>query len=245
MPKKSKTKRILKIIGGVIIFFTLPSLLFFGFLYLKYNEDLPEGKLGPEADELANRMLEALNEEAYLNTDYLEWTFKGIHHYKWYKTDKTCEISWDEITVILDLKNHDNSKVFVGKQEYNGKEKHGYIHKAEAYFNNDSFWLVAPYKVFDKGTERRLVMTEKSEKALLVTYTSGGTTPGDSYLWHFDDNGKPKSFQMWVNILPIGGLEATWNNWTTTETGAKLPTSHKLLVFNLDIINVKGLNLSE
>ncbi|WP_299525869.1 hypothetical protein [Winogradskyella sp.] len=244
MAKKNKTKRILKIIGGVIVFLTLPSLLFFGFLYLKYNEDLPQGIEGPEADQLAIKMLEALNEEAYLNTDYLEWTFKGRNHYKWYKTDKTCEVSWDEITVILDLENNNNSKVFAGQQEYNGVEKQDYINKAHAYFNNDSFWLVAPYKVFDHGTERRLVKTEEDEDALLVTYTSGGTTPGDSYLWHFDDTGKPKSYQMWVDILPIEGLEATWDQWITTESGALLPTSHKLLVLDLDMGEVRGLSFN-
>ena len=241
MPRKSKTKRILKIIGGVIIFFTLPSLLFFGFMYLKYHEDLPTGTQGAEADALATRMLEALNEEAYLNTDYIEWTFKGVHHYKWYKTNKSVEVSWSNITVLLDLKNRERSKVFAGKQEYNGIEKQDYIDKAEAYFNNDSFWLVAPYKVFDGGTERRLVITEDDKEALLVTYTSGGTTPGDSYLWHFDDHGKPKSYQMWVDILPIGGLEATWENWITTASGAELPTFHKLLVFGIDLEDVKGL----
>lgn len=241
MPKSSKTKRIVKIIGGIIIFFTLPSLLFFGFIYLKYNEDLPTGQQGAKADTLATQMLNALNEEAYINTDYLEWTFKGDHYYKWYKTDNTVEVSWDAITVILDLANINNSKVFAGKQEYNGTEKQDYIHKAERYFNNDSFWLVAPYKVFDLGTERRLVKTEDGKDALLVTYTSGGSTPGDSYLWHLDDNGRPKSYQMWVDILPIGGLEATWENWITTESGAQLPTTHKLLILTIDMGEVKGL----
>lgn len=241
MPKTSKTKRILKIIGGIIIFLTLPTLLFFGFMYLKYNEELPNGQQGTEADQLATSMLNALNEEAYLNTDYLEWTFKGIHHYKWYKTDQTCEVSWDGMTVILDFGNPNNSKVFAGDQEYNGYEKQEYINKAQNYFNNDSFWLVAPYKVFDKGTERRLVTTKQGKKALLVTYTKGGSTPGDSYLWHLDENSKPKSFQMWVDILPIDGLEASWDHWTTTESGAKLPTTHKFLVFELDMGEVKGL----
>jgi hypothetical protein len=241
MVKQNKTKRILKIIGGIIIFLTLPTLLFFGFMYLKYNEELPTGQQGTEADQLATSMLNALNEEAYLNTDYLEWTFKGRHHYKWYKTDQTCEVSWDGMTVILDFGNPNNSKVFAGDQEYNGNEKQEYINKAQNYFNNDSFWLVAPYKVFDKGTERRLVTTKEGKKALLVTYTKGGSTPGDSYLWHLDENSKPKSFQMWVDILPIDGLEASWNHWTTTESGAKLPTTHKFLVFELDMGEVKGL----
>ena len=204
---------------------------------------MPTGQQGAEADQLATHMLEALNEEAYLNTNYLEWTFKESHHYKWYKSDNTCEVYWDSFTVILDLENHDNSKVFVVEQEYDGVEKHDYIHKAEAYFNNDSFWLVAPYKVFDTGVERRLVKTEEGKNALLVTYTSGGSTPGDSYLWHFDDSGKPKSYQMWVDILPIEGVEATWENWITTESGAQLPTFHKLLFLGLEMGDVKGFNL--
>lgn len=212
-------------------------------MYLKYNEDLPTGQQGTKADQLASKMLAALNEQAYVNTDYLEWTFKGIHSYKWYKSDNTCEVAWKDFTVILDFNNTDNSKVFVAQQEYNGVEKQDYINKATNYFNNDSFWLVAPYKVFDKGTERRLVNTEDNKEALLVTYTSGGSTPGDSYLWHLDDTGKPKNFQMWVDILPIEGLEATWENWITTESGAQLPTFHKFLFLGIELDDVKGLDL--
>lgn len=242
MAKQPKLKKILKIIGGIIIFFTLPTLLLFGFLYFKYNEDLPIGEQGKAADLLAIEMLQSLDEAAYLNTDYLEWTFKGRHHYKWYKSDNTCEVYWQDFTVLLDFNTPKNSKVFVAKQTYNGVEKQDYINKAEAYFNNDSFWLVAPYKVFDAGVERRLVKTEDKKNALLVTYKTGGTTPGDSYLWHLDDNGKPKSYQMWVDILPINGLEATWENWIITDSGAQLPTFHKLLFLGLELDGVKGLN---
>ena len=244
MAKSSKLKKGLKIIGGILIFLTLPTLLLFGFMYIKYNEDLPTGIQGAQADQLAKEMLDNLNEAAYLNTDYLEWTFRGAHHYKWYKSDEICEVYWDDFTVILDFQNNANSKVLVAEQVYNGIEKQAYIAKAQTYFNNDSFWLVAPYKVFDKGVERRLVKTEDQKDALLVTYTQGGSTPGDSYLWHFDDRGLPKSFQMWVEILPIDGLEATWENWITTESGANLPTFHKLLILGLEMQDVKGMRLT-
>lgn len=235
MAKQSKLKKILKIIGGVVVFFTLPTLLLFTFLYFKYNEELPTGTQGQAADVLATKMLNVLNHDAYNATDYIEFTFKKRHHYKWNKANNTCEVYWKNIKVDLDLVNHDESKVFINDVEYNQEDTHDYIHKAENYFNNDTFWLVAPYKVFDEGVERRLVKTEDNKDALLVTYTSGGTTPGDSYLWHFDDNGKPNSFQMWVDILPIDGLEATWSDWTTTETEAQLPIFHKLLFLGLEI----------
>ena len=235
-----KTKKTLKIITGAIVFLTLPSLLFFGFLYFKYNEDLPTGIQGEKADALAYNMLEALDYDAYKNTNSMEWTFKKRHHYKWNKSKNTCEVFWKDYKVYLDLNDNSQSKVYIHGFIIDSDLSDELIEKAIHYFNNDSFWLVAPYKVFDDGVERRLVKTDNNKDALLVTYTSGGSTPGDSYLWLLDDNGKPKAFKMWVSILPIDGLEASWSDWTTTESGAQLPTFHKLLILGLEITNIKG-----
>jgi len=72
---------------------------------------------------------------------------------------------------------------------------------------------VAPYKIFDPGTERRIV-NYKNKEALLITYTrSGGTTPGDSYLWILNEKFLPTSYKMWTRIIPIGGVSATWSDW--------------------------------
>lgn len=238
--QKSKTKKIIKVILGVITFFTLPSLLAFGFLFLKYNEPLPEGVLGEKADALAHKMLNALNHENYQNTNYLEWTFNKRHHYKWQKNDKMCEVMWKSYRVKLNLKDYSRSKAYINRIETKGKKAEKLIQKAIRFYNNDSFWLVAPYKVFDKGVQRRLVTLKDNKEALLVTYTSGGSTPGDSYLWLIDETGKPKSFKMWTSILPIDGLEASWSDWIITESGAQLPKSHKLLFFTIDMGEVKG-----
>lgn len=232
-------KKVLKIVVGVIIFLTLPSLLLFGFVYFKYNEKLPEGIESPKADALANNMLEVLDYEAYKNTDYIEWTFKRRHHFKWNKADNSCQVLWKDFKVNLDLSTPSQSEVFKNNVKIEGSEKQEYIDQATKYFNNDSFWLVAPYKVFDSGVTRQVVTLENAKKALLVTYNSGGSTPGDSYLWHFDDSGKPTHFQMWVSILPIDGLEASWSDWMTTETGAMLPTFHKMLVLGIELENIK------
>lgn len=230
-----KIKKIIKIILGVVIFFTLPTMLLFGFAYFKYNENLPTGIQGQQADALAYKMLNALNYDAYKNTNYIAWTFKRRHHYKWNKNKNTCDVFWKQYKVHLNLINHSQSQVYANSVQLEGKTASALLEKAIRYFNNDSFWLVAPYKVFDKGTERRLITLPNNDKALLVTYKTGGSTPGDSYLWLLENSGKPKAFKMWTSILPINGLEASWSDWTTTKTGAQLPTFHKFLFLGLDI----------
>jgi hypothetical protein len=236
-----KSKKIFKIITGVIVFFTLPSLLFFGFLYFKYDEDVPAGIPGEQADVLATKMLESLNFEAYKNTNYIEWTFKRRHHYQWQKNKDICAVYWKEYKVNLDLKNPDKSKVYVHNFQTEGEKATELIDTAIKYFNNDSFWLTAPYEVFEQGVTRAYVKDENGNDALLVTYEKGGLAPGDSYLWLLDKNGKPKSFKMWTTELPLDGLEASWSDWTTTESGALLPTFHSFFLMGIEIDHIKGI----
>lgn len=236
-----KLKKTLKIAAGILTFITLPSLILFGILYFKYNEELPVGQQGEQANALAHKMLKTLNYKAYQATNYLEWSFKKRHHYKWDKKNNICTVYWKKNKVVLHLNNNLKSEAFTQETKIEGDAAKALITTAINYFNNDSFWLVAPYKVFDAGVERRLVKTKNNKNALLVTYKSGGSTPGDSYLWLLDETGKPYAFKMWTSILPINGLEASWRVWTTTKSGAQLPTFHKLLVLGIEIDNIKGL----
>jgi hypothetical protein len=81
------------------------------------------------------------------------------------------------------------------------------LKKGNDYFNNDSFWLIAPFKLRDAGTTRSIVMQDN--QALMITYAL--STPGDSYVW-FVENYMPKAWRMWVSIIPVGGLETTWED---------------------------------
>ncbi|MFK8060488.1 MAG: hypothetical protein AB8B78_10395 [Polaribacter sp.] len=220
-------KKFFKLLGAIIV-------LIIGFgavYYFVNNEALPEGKKGKEADALAIKMFNAINHEAFENTEILEWSFRNAHFYKWYKQDNIVEVTWDENKVILDTKNSEKSEVFINDKKVN---KPIILEKATDFFNNDSFWLIAPYKIFDNGTERSIVKVDDKD-ALLVTYTSGGSTPGDSYLWILDENYFPTSYKMWTSIIPIGGVSATWSDWKETGTGIKLPTKHKLSLFGMEL----------
>lgn len=229
-----KLKKPIKLILGVVIFLTLPSLLFFGFLYFKHHQDLPNGVEGKNADDLATKMLVALNYEAYTSTDFIEWTFKQRRHYRWEKTKNSCEVLWKEYKVKLDLVDHSESKAYVHGFTIEGDMGKDLVNEARDYFINDIFWLIAPFQAFDEGVTRQLVTLPDNTNGLLITYKNN-----DAYLWHLDNSGKPKSFNMWDSKTPIDGLSATWNDWQIAETGVKLPTFHKILFTGMEISDIK------
>lgn len=229
-------KKFFKVLAYLVLILFVGAIIF----YFVKNENLPEGKQGKEADALAIKMFNALNSDAFENTEVIEWSFRNTNHYKWFKQDNIVHVSWADKKVILNTKESSKSEVFINNKKENSTE---IVKQAQNYFNNDSFWLVAPYKIFDAGTERSIVKVNEKD-ALLITYTSGGSTPGDSYLWILDDNFLPVSYKMWTKIIPIGGVSATWSHWKNTESGIKLPTSHTLSLFGLEIKmgNVKAYN---
>ena len=220
-------KKLFKFIGILLLLFILAGTIF----YFVKNEPLPEGKQGKEADALAIKMFNAINHQAFENTEIIKWSFRGEHFYTWNKQEDIVHVSWANYKVTLHTKQPEKSELYIDGKLSKSQEL---IQKAQDYFNNDSFWLVAHYKIFDKGTERSIVKVDGKD-ALLITYTSGGSTPGDSYLWILDENYIPVSYKMWTSIIPIGGIEATWSDWKKTEAGILLPKSHKLSLFGMEL----------
>lgn len=202
------------------------------------GESLPEGKSGQKADRAARRMLDAIEHEAWDRTRYVRWRFLG-QSYLWDKDRELVDVRWSDKQVLMDL--HDRSgKAYEDGERLRGEEKEEALQEAWSKFCNDSFWLNAPAKVFDPGTQRELVKSDSEETRLLVTYTSGGVTPGDSYLWILDANGRPERYKMWVSKIPIGGVEASWEEWDTLSTGALIATKHELFIGSLSIGGAKA-----
>lgn len=198
----------------------------------------PNGVEANEADVLAKEMLAAVNINAWNNTNYVQWTFANTHHYFWDKQRHYVKVEWDDYSVLLNTKQLHKSVAYEkGGIAEEGKHDE-LIQKAWSFFCNDSFWLCAHTKLFDPGTKRQLV-EGAAENQLMVSYESGGVTPGDTYVWTLDENALPISYKMWVNIIPIGGLEASWNDLVETETGAMLPKSHSFGFLTIEISNLK------
>lgn len=226
-------KRLFKWLG-IIIAILLAALII---LFLFFNEGKPKGTTGPEAEALAQKMLNAVDKPGWDSTAVVQWTFAGIHHYLWDKTRHLAKIEWDDHMVLLNP-NEVSGKVYVNGQEITGEEADKAVQTAWGFWCNDSFWLNAAVKCYDPGTSRSLVRLEDGSDALLVSYESGGVTPGDSYLWILDETGLPKSWKMWTKIIPVGGVETTWENYTTLYSGAKIAGLHKSKIFDLELSNI-------
>ena len=230
-------KTILKVLLGIIV------LLVATFFILKtvYSKDIPQGVKGPEAEQLAQKILTAINHAAYDTLPYVKWSFRGEHHYVFDKTNNNARVSWAENEVHLNMDEISGRAFENGIEVKDAGANDKLVKKAWEYWCNDSFWFNAPSKVFDKGTERSVVTNEDGSKSLLVTYISGGVTPGDSYLWHLDANGLPNCFQMWTKIIPIGGISASWDNWIELPNGAKISSLHSIGgKMSLEIGDIKG-----
>ncbi len=199
---------------------------------------LPTGETGSEADALAERMQLAVDAHAWEHTGVVQWTFGGRNEHLWDRDRHLDRVRWDDTEVLLDLTTQ-QGRAFKKGRELEGRKRAKALERAWASWCNDSFWLNPVVKAFDEGTTRALVHTDSGD-ALLVSYESGGVTPGDAYLWLLDDAGLPTAWQMWVQIVPVKGMEVGWSGWTSLATGARVSTEHVAGPMTLRITDLAG-----
>ncbi len=225
-------RRLLKIFGAFLVL----CLLGLAATKVALDAPLPEAVASAEGDALARRVLEAVNAQAWEETGAVTWVFAGRNEHLWDRRRGLARVSWGDTVVLVDLGKQ------VGRATRNGEPVFGkagekLVAKAYASWVNDSFWLNPVVKIFDEGTSRAVVPGAGPEgrDALLVTYASGGLTPGDAYLWELDADGTPQGWRMWVSVIPIGGARASWEGWTTLATGARVSTLHALGPMKVEI----------
>ncbi len=209
-------------------------------LFLRYNEPLPEGQPSPEADSLARCMMDAVDAPAWDSLRFVAWNFMGQHDYVWDKERHLVEVRWGKQRVVLHTKTV-TGKAWTDGREVEGRKADKLVQKAWSFFCNDSYWLNPVVKAFDPGTERRIVNLKDGREGLMVHYRSGGVTPGDSYVWILDEQCRPVAWKMWVQIIPIGGVENSWEGWQQLPGGAWIATKHSALGRTIEMIrNVRA-----
>jgi hypothetical protein len=198
----------------------------------------------PEADTsdaakieaLKEKMLAAVNADAWDTTRYVSWNFLGMHEHLWDREANTARIKWGSYKVYLDGGTLEG-RVWKKEEEITDPEKkQKALSTATEHFFNDAYWLNAPTKITDEGVELGIVKLEDGNDALLATYTSGGITPGDAYLWELDEDGNPTHWSMWTKIFPIKGMRNTWEGWEDLYSGARIATIHGQGKFQVNMI---------
>jgi hypothetical protein len=212
-----------KILIYTTLFLVLIVLLLL--VYVKWTSTIPKPMTtaGEQAELLTAKVYQALNKPAWDSTAWVSWTYAGRNNYLWNKAGNEVRVRSKELEVILNL-NDLSATATKSRAQLSGDE----LEKARVWawknFCNDSFWLIAPYKITDEATQRSI----SQSGGLMVTYPSGGVTPGDTYLWSFNQDGVPTDWHMWTSILPLKGLHSTWEEWVTLPTGAKISTTHRI-----------------
>ena len=252
-PRTRKIALMMKFLKFVAVGLILLVLLTVGACSLFLDKPRPTLSDASGADEMARAMMAATHHDAWLQTGAVQWDFGGRQQHLWDRNRGYAQVDWGENRVQLDLATR-TGVAWVSGEQVEGDAAAELLEKAWAFWCNDSFWLNPIAKAFDEGTTRAIVETDEG-RALWVGYESGGVTPGDGYLWHFEDNGNgedttssenggdvglPTSWQMWTQILPMGGVRAGWEDWITLETGAKIATRHPTSLFELVLSDVSG-----
>ncbi len=228
-------RRALKIVGLVLLLVIAGVAVF---LWTQH-EPRPEGEPGPRADALAREVEAAVNKSAWDATLAVRWTFADRHHHLWDRKRHWARVRWGDNEALVDL-NTQQGVAWRAGQPLQGEARDEAVHEAYAYWVNDAFWLNPLAKLFDPGVVRSIVRDEAAGEQLLVSYTSGGLTPGDAYLWQLGPARRPVSWRMWVSVIPIGGTLSTWEGWQSLATGALVATQHRSAGITLTLSDVEG-----
>jgi hypothetical protein len=202
------------------------------------SHSLPSAESGPAAEALADRMERAVDVDAWARTGAVRWTFRGHNRHLWDRQRHLARVQTGDQTVLIDL-NSRRGRAWKGEQELSGAALDRALDGAWAAWCNDSFWLNPLAKLRDDGTARSSTRVD-GQDALLVHYASGGTTPGDRYLWLLGPDDQPTAWRMWVSIIPVPGLEASWEGWQQLSTGAWVATRHAIGPVELALTEVAG-----
>ena len=204
------------------------------------SEAQPRGEPGPRAEALADRVLAAIDHASWAKTGAVRWRLAASRPLITWDRSRHLAIlqqSPDAPATLLDLSRKTGVVRDPDGTVRSGPEVERQVADGYAIWANDSFWLNAPALVRAPGTERRLVDDESGD-ALLISYGTGGITPGDTYLWLLDDNDRPRAWKMWVSILPIGGATISWDGWLQLATGAWVSTKHEGLGLTLELTDL-------
>ncbi len=166
-------KKVLKVVLGLLV-----AVIAVGAITIfAANKPRPEGKTGPGAQAMATKFEQAINLAAWQKTGAIQWDFGGRHQLLWDRHRNYVQVKWSGHEAIVRLKDKSGVAKKDG-QTLQGAAAQAVLQKGFEWWANDSFWLNPLAKLRDDGVTLSEVELEDGGKGLLVSYASGGVTPG-------------------------------------------------------------------
>ncbi len=186
--------------------------------------------LETRADTVAMMAYEASGGDAWDDVRYLRFDFavesngqRGpTRRHLWDLSSGDYRIEWpagDDTTVTVML-NVDTraGNVYLNDVPVEGDRADQILQSAYSRHINDTYWLMAPHKVFDPGVNRAYVADSSSAGAevLQLSFDNVGLTPGDRYWMKVD----PATGDLagWTYILQGSPDRTSMYRWTNYQT---------------------------
>ena len=117
----------------------------------------------------------------------------------------------------------------------------GEAKEAYARWVNDSYWLLAPLKIRDRGVKVEATgakdLNGASLETIQLSFDNVGLTPTDRYVFYIDP--ETKLPRAWDYVPQTGeGLQATWEKYQDF-AGLKLATEHNFKGKTIRLLDVK------
>lgn len=158
----------------------------------------------PEAVAVAERTLAALGgQQAWDATRYLSFGFAGRRSHWWDRATGRHRVEGttgdgEPYVVLHDLDSR-QGRAWLGGDEVTGERAAELLENAYGAWVNDTYWLLAPYKLLDPGVELayggEATIDGTVYQVLELSFESVGLTPGDRY---------------WVYVERDSGLVGRW-----------------------------------
>ena len=225
-----------KILGGAVIALVSISLILFGLIYLASDYKIPTGETGAPAEALRDRIETAVNIADFQRLGAIEFTFVRTNHRHFYDIGRRLvEVRWGDFTVQYDKATYQYRAEQNG-QQLTGEDAAAAFATARKYHVNDAFWLNPFAHLRSPGIQLQKI----GEQALLITFASGGVTPGDSYLIVTDETGRPTHWKMWTRVVPIKGIEFSFEGWQSVLDRVPLSLEHHSSIIDINLGDVEA-----
>lgn len=180
-----------------------------------------QGEADERAAAVAARLMEALGgEEAWADTRFVSFGFAGRRSHWWdrhtgrHRLEGTTQ-EGERYVVLQDVDERTGS-VWLDGEKLEGERAAEMLENAYGAWINDTYWLIAPYKLRDPGVslawDREETIDGRTYDVLALSFEGVGLTPGDRYwVWVDRESGLMDRWAYVLEHQPPDSEPAAWN----------------------------------